>query len=39
MMNLEFDKIIGADDEYQSDIYALTAEHLDTTPRNIEKDF
>ena len=39
MMNLEFDKIIGADDEAQSDIYSLAAERLDTTPQNIEKDF
>ena len=39
MMNPEFDKIIGADDEVQSDVYSLAAERLSTTPQILKRIF
>jgi hypothetical protein len=39
MMNSAFDQIIAADDETRQGLYSTTAQHLGTTPQNVEKDF
>ncbi|HWU13105.1 MAG TPA: nucleotidyl transferase AbiEii/AbiGii toxin family protein, partial [Caulobacter sp.] len=39
MINANFDQVIAADAETRLGLFNATAQHLGTTPQNVEKDF
>src|SRR3546814_41920 len=38
-MNLDYDRILAADEDTRAGLFTTTAQRLGTTPQNVEKDF